>query len=120
MFEKTFNCEKFKLRDDRGGAIDSFKLRELNGKDETDAIARISGPDGKAAPGVNGFAHLNDQMVASSFVEVNGQPVPQPYVDWIAWPTRTRSFITAAYNSINEAAPAEIADFLGMTPKPVG
>lgn len=101
MQTKTFDLTKYKNL-----SIKSFTLRELSGYDETAAYDRAFGPGQRAAA-----LTVQTQLIADAIVEVDGQPVVTPYVDWQKWSLRTRGFVTAAYQRLNDVTADEMADF---------
>lgn len=111
MHTRRFDCTKFGLHTHKGEAITSFKLRETTGPDEDAALQRVLDAYGTADVPKSAHQKVGEGVIADSFVEVNDLPVVAPYA-WNLWPTRTRSFVEAAFNRLNGATKDEIDSFL--------
>lgn len=106
-----FDCKKFKGLKAGTTVLRSFELAELDGDAESYAAgrARAKDPDGK------GITSTSEEMIRFSIRKVNGVEVTQPYEGMNKWSTRARSFLIAAYRSVNGAEDAEIGDFLAAS-----
>ncbi len=110
MHEKTFNVEKYGLVDGKGRPVRSFKLREHSVRDDEAAIQRLVNPSDPAASAA-AMSNLESELLCDAFVEVNGEPVAQPFVEWKDWPSRTADFIRRAHRRMNNASARELEDF---------
>lgn len=88
----------------KGCSISSFIMRETTGKDEEVAATQ------RKLRGANGSVF--EELVRLSLVEVDGQPVEQPFFAWDDWNSRTRAHVLEAFKSINGLGEDEKSDFL--------
>ncbi len=95
--------EKFLDLGRYGLEIDNITLKTTTGQDEIMAEQRAAGR------GAHAFL---EELMADAIVAVNGERVVTPYVQWKEWSTRTRAFVRAAFNQLNDASKEEIRDFL--------
>jgi hypothetical protein len=100
----TFNAKGLKGLRCGDTAITSFALREVDGQDEDIAA--------NTAKAKGGSTTSTEELVRLSVVEVNGQPVKQPYLEFDLWNSRARAFALKAWGSINSASEAELEGFL--------
>lgn len=88
-------------------SIDSFDMRETNGKDEDQAVL--------VAKAKGGAATSLDELVRLSITKVNGKPVNTgdgvPLSEYDEWNSRTRTFIINAYKKLNGVSNEEGQDF---------
>lgn len=94
--QKTFNLARFKLD------ISSITLEQLDGEAELAALERANGSS------TGGM----EQLVAESIVQVDGQEVVRPFVEWKRWTSRTRDFVRMAFHRYCSATPKELEDFV--------
>lgn len=97
---------KVSLKKYKDMSIESFVMRELNGKDEEQAskITEAKGED----------KHMNE-LVRMSLVEVDGEPVNVdgvPFNGLDTWSSRTRQMVSIAFQKLNTVANEDIKDFL--------
>lgn len=101
--ELRFDLSKFK-----GCSIQSFAMREVDGRDE--ALATM------AAKAKGGATTMADELVRRSLTKVNDSPVNvddgEPYGEYDQWNSRTRNFVFEAFQAMNAVQPAEKDSFL--------
>lgn len=76
-------------------------MRETNGIDEQRAAMQAD------ARGDRSSVYL--ELIRLSIVEVDGMPVAQPYNAMEEWTSRTRAFIRAFYEDLNDVQTEEVA-----------
>jgi hypothetical protein len=79
-------------------------MRETNGIDEQQAAIASD------AAGVR--SSIFQELIKLSIVEVDGQPVSQPFVALDTWNSKTRALIIKAYEQLNNLPDDELAAFL--------
>jgi hypothetical protein len=88
----------------KGVSIGSITIRETTGPDEESAVLM--------AKAKGGAATITNELIRSSITAVDGKAVEQPLTAYDTWTTRTRRFISEAWNSVNGIADGELPDFL--------
>lgn len=107
---KVFDVRKYKLlipdpkQPGRTIPLESFELRETSGEDDIAAAERATAAGGKAA------ASYRNDVIAESFVSVNGEAVVTPF-GWRSWPSKTRDFVGLAFTKMNDAPAKDLEDF---------
>lgn len=101
-----FSFKKAKITGARAGSLvlESFHMREIDGRDEELAAGMA------AAKG--GHATGSEEMVRLAIVAVNDKPVQQPYLAFDVWNQRARSFALRAFRLLNSHTEKESDDFL--------
>lgn len=84
-----------------GGSVDSFTLRELTAGDLWLAQERAMGPGQERVPP----HRIEAETFAAAIVEVDDQPVAQPYHGHQDWGARTVDMLRAAHRRINGLTP---------------
>lgn len=86
-----------------GCDCESFVVRELNGNDEIDAavMADKSSSDLVKDSPIAQFGAERRESLRLSLVEVDGKPVPQPYLEMNHWSLKTLRVLMAAFNDLN-------------------
>lgn len=84
--------------------LESFHMREVDGRDEEMAA--------NWAKSKGGSASSTEELVRLAIVAVNGQAVTQPYLQFDAWNQRARSFALRAFNDLNAFTEEEKVGFL--------
>lgn len=104
MLHVTYPVRVPRCRIDDGSALESFTLRETDGKDEEYAAQRAKAKGGDAT--------TVEELVRISIVAVNGEPVIQPYEKLAQWNSRARGLVVTAWRSLNTISDKEDTDFL--------
>lgn len=101
-----FSFKSAKIKGARAGSLvlDSFHMREIDGRDEELAAGMA------AAKG--GHASGSEEMVRLSIVAVNDKPVSQPYLGFDVWNQRARSLALQAFRLLNSHTEKESDSFL--------
>lgn len=101
--ELRFDMSKFK-----GCSIESFCMREVDGRDE--AVATM------AAKAKGGSTTMGDELVRRSLTKVNDAPVnmddSEPFGEYDSWNSRTRNFVFEAFQAMNAVKADEKDSFL--------
>ena len=92
----------------KGHPITSIMLREVDGRDELEAIKWAEARNGKDE---DNTAVVMEQ-VRCSIVKVDDVEVTQPYTGLESWPARTRSLVLRAWMSLNSVDEEETKNFL--------
>jgi hypothetical protein len=95
---------RFDLSKKKGCSIRSFVVKETTGDDEEQAANFKTAKGGKAT--------VFEELVRLSITYVNDVRVEHPFEDFDAWNSRTRSYVLAAFKSINGVEDKEVDDFL--------
>ena len=98
---------RFELPD--GCSVRSFMVRELDGHDEIEA-GRWA--DAKTGSADNQVVNLMDENLRIAIVEVDDQPIEQPYLTMDKWSSKTRRFLIEAWGALNSVKEDEMAAFL--------
>lgn len=88
------------LRARYGACVDSFELSVIDGHAEVRADQRVK---------MGG--NLLEELIAESFVAVDGVEVVRPYKGWLNWNSKSRDFARAAFGRMNNAQKEELDDF---------
>lgn len=100
-----FSCLKLKnCNVAEGVKLESFSVRETDGRDEEYAAQR--------AKAKGGVTTTTEELIRASISEVNGLPVTQPYEAMDSWNSRARGFLIAAWRNVNAVDDTEVQDFL--------
>lgn len=101
-----FSFKKARITNARAGAtvLESFHMREIDGRDEELAAGMA------AAKG--GHATGSEEMVRLAIVAVNDKPVQQPYLQFDVWNQRARSFALQSFRLLNSHTEKESDSFL--------
>lgn len=94
----------------KGCSVESFVIREIDGKDELEASRWVSA---KATGADDEAALMVEERVRVSVFSVNGQRVEQPYTGLNKWSTKTRNLLLQAWMSLNTVPDDDVAVFLG-------
>lgn len=94
----------------KGCSINSFTMREIDGKDELEA-ARLLQARGSTAENFQ-VAALEENLRISIYA-VNGKKVEQPYFAMNNWSAKTRRFALEAWTLLNGVEEEDLAVFLG-------
>jgi hypothetical protein len=100
--------KKFSLP--KGCSVESFTIREIDGKDELDA-SRILQARGSSAE--NWQVAAFEENLRISIYAVDGNKVEQPYYNMNKWSSRTRRYLAEAWNLLNGIEDDALAVFLG-------
>lgn len=87
-----------------GVPLTSFAIKETDGPDEEYAAQRAKAKGGSANP--------TEELIRASIVEVNGEPVAQPYEAMDKWSSKARAVLLQAWRSVNAVEDKELEDFL--------
>jgi hypothetical protein len=112
QFSVRWDCKKMKNVRVGDKKLDSFVIREVDGRDE-----EISSGWAKAK---GGTATATEELIRISIVEVNGETVKQPYLAFDTFNSRARHFVLVAFRSLNGATDDEDEAFLAAAGTPVG
>lgn len=101
-----FDFKKAKITGARAGntVLESFHMREIDGRDEELAAGMAAAKGGQATG--------SEEMVRLAIVAVNGKPVQQPYLGFDVWNQRARSLSLKAFRTLNSHTEKEGDDFL--------
>lgn len=88
----------------RRNEISSVTIREVTGEDEMLAEANAEAKAGKGNSGL--------ELVRLSIVEIDDEPVAQPFTQLDRYNTRTRKFIVRGFEAVNGFEEEEMDDFL--------
>ena len=83
----------------------SFGVRETCGVDSGVASQMVAARGDSPSQAI-------DELIRISIVEVNGQPVTQPYSQYDRWSARAQHFVFLAWRSLNATDKKEEEDFL--------
>jgi len=111
-YQQRFDTSKMKHVRAGSLTITSFTLREVDGQDEEIAAA--------AAKARGGNVSSAEELIRLSIVEVNDQPVKQPYLAFDTWNSRARALALRAWASLNSVTEDETEAFLNAAPSANG
>lgn len=94
---------RFDLSNKKGCSINSFVIRETNGKDEEMAA--------RSAKAKGGAITVFEELVRLSIVKVDDEPVQMPLAAYDEWNSKTRSYILKAFQAVN-GMEDDVNDFL--------